>query len=288
MNKSWLPLLLLLLLSCTNEIELKQSDYTPKVVVDGYIESGGYAYVYLTKSSPFLTEYDSASIRATFLNTATVTLKCSNGDSEVLTLRRQNSFFPPFVYNSIRMKGIVGETYTIEILTNGKTITSSTTIPSPPTIFNTQMIPKTDSSGLIQFEMLDGSTETDYLFIRYRSLLADQNFHPAGVPVYKVKDSRNVIGLRVYRCDETNLYLTNNKKLPYFKWPRYVFSKKDTVMIRVGTVDANSYKVLISLFADQSLKDNPFALNSAGTESNIVGGIGRWTGIGMAPIQVYP
>lgn len=288
MNKCWLLPLLLLLLSCTNEIELQQREYTPKVVVDGYIESGGFAYVYLTKSSPFLTEYDSASIRATFLNTATVILTCSNGDSEVLTLHRQNSFFPPFVYKSIRMKGIVGETYSIEIRTGGKVLTASTTIPEPPTLLKTQMLYKSDSSGLIQFNMLRTSEATSYLFIRYKSRLADNDFHPAGVPVFKVKESSNIVGLQVYRCDETNLYLTDTKNLPYYKWPKYLFSKKDTVLIRVGSVDLNAYKVLISLFADQTLKDNPFALNSAGLITNIEGGIGRWTGIGMATVQTYP
>lgn len=288
MCRIWFLSILLLLLACTNEIELKQVDYTPKVVVDGYIESGGFAYVYLTKSSPFLTSYDSASIRATFLNTAKVVLTCSNGDSEVLTLSRQNTFFPPFVYKSIRMKGLVGETYTLEILSNGKSITASTTIPNPPTLLNFRMVPKSDSTGLIQFDMMTETSKTSYLFVRYKSLLADKDFHPAGVPVYKVLDARSVVGLHVYRCDETNLYLTNTKNRPYTKWPRYVFSKKDTVLMRIGSVDLKSYKVLISLFADQTLKDNPFALNSSGVETNIVGGIGRWTGIGMAPVKVYP
>src|SRR5664279_2807649 len=104
MFKKWYVIFGLFLLSCSNEIELKQPDYESKIVVDGYIESNGFANVYLMRSSPFLTEYDSASVKATFMNAAKVTLTCSNGDSEILTLFRQNTFFPPFVYRTIRMK----------------------------------------------------------------------------------------------------------------------------------------------------------------------------------------
>lgn len=288
MNRLWTIFLLLSLFACTSEIELQQQDYQPKIVVDGYIESDGFANVYLTKSSPFLTEYDSASIRATFLNTATVILSCSNGDSEVLTLFRKNSFFPPFVYKSIRMKGIVGETYSLEIRTNGKVLTASTTIPVPPKVSHVRMETESDSTGSIKFDFLTDSVSIDHVFIRYRSLLADKDFHPAGVPIYKVNAPNSTVSLQVYRCDESNLYLTNTKKLPYYKWPKYQFSRKDTVLMRIGSVDTDAYRVLISLFADQTLKDNPFALNSAGIQSNIVGGIGRWTGIGMAPTVTYP
>lgn len=287
MNRLWI-IILFCLVACTNEIELQQLDYEPKIVVDGYIESGGFAQVYLTKSSPFLTEYDSASIRATFLNTATVKLTCSNGDSEILTLFRKDAFFPPFVYKSIRMKGIVGETYSLEVKTNGKVVTASTSIPAPPMVNLVRMEAKSDSAGLISFDFETNAFTTDYVFIRYKSRLADKDFHPAGVPIYKVNEPNSRVNLQVYRCDETNLYLTNTKKQPYYKWPKFQFSKKDTVLLRIGSVDVSAYTVLISLFSDQTFKDNPFALNSAGVQSNIVGGIGRWTGIGMAPTVTYP
>ena len=289
MRKNW-PIFFLLILftSCSMEIELNQPAYQSKVVVDGFIESNGFAHVFLTKSSPFLTKYDSASIRESFLNTASVKLICSNGDSEILTLFRQNTFFPPFIYKSIRMKGISGETYSLEIRSQGKVITASTSIPAMPNLTSFYMASKSDSSGVLQVTVSSDSNKLSYLFIQYRSQLDDQNFHPAGIPVYKLESSPPIFTLNVYRCDESNLTLLKSKKSPYSDWPKNYFSKKDTVFVKMGLVDATSYQVLKSLFSDLTMRNNPFAFNSEGIQSNIVGGIGRWTGIGMAALQVYP
>jgi len=288
MFKKWYVILGLFLLSCSNEIELKQPDYESKIVVDGYIESSGFANIYLMRSSPFLTEYDSASVRATFMNAATVTLTCSNGDSEILTLFRQNTFFPPFVYKTIRMKGIAGESYSLKVSINGKTVTATTTIPQPPTITAFEMESRTDSSGLIRIGIEKEAGVTNYAFIQYKSIKADQNFHPAGVPVYKMDEIIEHGSLYVFRCDENNLYMVNPSKSAYTNWPKAMFSIKDTVLVKFGLVDVASYQVLKSLFADEAVRNNPFAFNSAGIQSNIVGGIGRWTGIGVAPTRIYP
>lgn len=288
MFKNWFLLLGLFLLSCTNEIELEQPAYESKIVVDGYIESNGFANVFLMHSSPFLTEYDSASIQATFMNAASVTLTCSNGDAEILTLFRQNAFFPPFVYKSIRMKGIAGESYSLKVLFNGQTVTATTTIPQPPMLTAFKMESKSDSSGLIKIGMAKYADVTSYAFIQYKSIKADLNFHPAGVPVYKLDGGAYESSMYVHRCDENNLYLLNPTKQAYSNWPKGLFSVRDTVLVKFGLVDVVSYQVLKSLFADESVRNNPFAFNSAGIQSNIVGGIGRWTGIGVAPTRVYP
>ena len=90
-------LIAVLTLACTSEIELDQPYYEPKIVVDGYIEPGQLATVYLTGHSSFTTESDSATNRATFLSNTTLTLTTASGDSEVMTLVRTNAYFPPFV-----------------------------------------------------------------------------------------------------------------------------------------------------------------------------------------------
>lgn len=287
MFKHWYVILGLFMFSCTNEIELEQPEYESKIVVDGFIESNGFANVYLMRSSPFLTQYDSTSVRATFMNAATVTLSCSNGDSEILTLFRQNTFFPPFVYKSIRMKGLAGESYSLKVSFSGKMVTATTTIPQPPTLTSFGMETRSDSSGLIRIGIEKEAGVTSYAFIQYRSIKADQNFHPAGVPVYQLDGLIYEGSMYVLRCDENNLFLVNPSKQAYSFWPKALFSIKDTVLVKLGLIDAASYQILKSIFADEAIRNNPFSFNSAGIQSNIVGGIGRWTGIGVAPTQVY-
>ena len=84
-------LLLGILNACSSEFEIEQLDYEPKVVVDGWIENNGQAKVYLTYSSPFLTQYDSTTIRETFLNNAKVTLS-TDDETEILTLYKEDSY----------------------------------------------------------------------------------------------------------------------------------------------------------------------------------------------------
>ena len=86
-------ILVLFCASCQKDVDLDQPSYQEKIVVDGYIETGRSAMVFLTMSSPFLTHYDSVSIRNTFLNYAKITLVSSTGETEVLTLFREKKFF---------------------------------------------------------------------------------------------------------------------------------------------------------------------------------------------------
>ncbi|HBG87734.1 MAG TPA: hypothetical protein DDW62_09320, partial [Marinilabiliaceae bacterium] len=44
--------LISLLASCVKDVELEQGSYEPKIVIDGYIESGRGANIYITRSSP--------------------------------------------------------------------------------------------------------------------------------------------------------------------------------------------------------------------------------------------
>jgi len=273
--------------SCRTEVELKQGEYEQKMVVDGWIESGEFANVFLTLSSPFLTNYDSASISKTFLKYAKITLTCSNGESEILTLFRRDSYFPPFVYKSIRIKGIAGSTYHLKVEYKGQTITASTSIPEPPNLQDLRMIADSDSSGNLELSVLPSLSEKTRLFIQVKSKMADKNFHPSKIPLFQIPIGESIQIIHMERCAETNLYLTNNNSTVYKGWNRYAYSLNDTVLVKVGSVDMESYLVLKSIFADESVRSNPFAFNSAGIQTNIEGGIGRWTGIGLSPVQIY-
>ena len=142
-------LLLILLSACSKDIEISQVAYTPKIVVDGWIEHNNYAKVYVTRSSPYLSDYDSTSIMETFINHAKITVTDSDGDSEILTLFRDNNSFPPFVYKSIKLKGKTGKEYHLTIEVENKLIEASTTIPVPPDVVLLRSDSISDSSYMI-------------------------------------------------------------------------------------------------------------------------------------------
>lgn len=277
---------LFLLASCHKDIELDQPAYEPKVVVDGYIEQDRTAYVFLTQSSPFLTDYDSASIVNSFLNYGKVTLTSSDGEEEILTLIRQDQFFPPFVYRSKKIKGKIGVSYRLEIKIKGKELTATTTIPEQPEIKSVRFKTDIDTLGYVEYLVDRKNQETIHLFSQIRSLKVDQTFHPSGNPMYSYND--NFTGekwVTVWRSRESQMYLDKLEDYYYNNdYPHYQYSDSDTIWLKIGAVDQTSFDVLSSMFLDLANRENPFAFNGSGIVTNIEGGIGRWTGISTAPI----
>ncbi|MBZ4675924.1 MAG: hypothetical protein JG782_543 [Anaerophaga sp.] len=272
--------------SCQKEVELDQPSYRRKIVVDGYIETGRQAHVFLTLSSPYLTHYDSASIRETFLNYAKVTLTSSTGEEEVLTLFREDRFFPPFVYKSIAIKGQEGETYHLRAEVKGRIVTATTTIPQAVAVVDTRMTQISDTTGFVEFATNPPNEGSYYLFTRVKSRFADSDFHPSFNPLSRVKFTQNPpVWQRILRSSELGHYFSDPKSSFYDPYDWFEYDRRDTVEIIVGTVDSVSYRVIESLFIDRVNQENPFAFNGNRIETNIEGGIGRWTGIGITGIE---
>ncbi|WP_066629578.1 DUF4249 family protein [Labilibacter marinus] len=272
-------LLLLLTVSCSKNIEIEQPYYEPKIVVDGWIAEGGFANIYLTKSSPFLTNYDSASIRATFVNYAKLTVSNSKGQSEILTLFRKEQFFPPFVYKTTQLRGEVGETYHLKIEVEGKVITSTTTIPDLPNVTNIVTEEVSDTTMNIEVEVQDEASINNYYYSEIKVQSWDSIFHPSSLPLTRDTEFNGKEGLiRIYRSsqpDPLNIYnIESHRNLPL-----YEFSQKDTAFLKFSCVDASSFHVLNDIYLDGVNSSNPFAFVNKKTGTNISGGIGRWTGL---------
>lgn len=285
MQKALIVMALYCLWGCSKEIDLNQSSYDSKIVVDGWIEQNQPAYIFLTKSSPYTSAYDSVSIRQSFLNYAKITLTSSKGEEEILTLYRQNQFFPPFVYKSVYIKGQIGVTYNINIEVLGTALIASTTIPSAPLIEAARYTAETDSTGYIEYKTEKQVPTNLYLFAQVKSKKADNSYHPPMNPMktlYPDKTYNNWNTL--WRSNETTLYSIVAQKDFYTSYPTYQYSKMDTVWLKIGAVDSISNQVLVGLFKDKTNNGNPFSFNGNEISSNIEGGIGRWTGIGTAPI----
>ncbi|MGQ1783781.1 MULTISPECIES: DUF4249 family protein [unclassified Saccharicrinis] len=267
------------LFGCSRDIEVEQPYYAPKIVVDGWIASGDFANIFLTQSSPFLTEYDSASIRATFVNYAKLTVSNSQGDSEVLTLFRKDEFFPPFVYKTTRMRGEVGETYHLKIEVGGKVIESVTTIPLLPNVTDVLPVEISDTTMNIDVEVDDDASLTNYYYSEIKINSVDSIFHQASFPLVRDTEFNGSKGLvRVYRStqpDPLNIYNIDMVR----NIPPYEFSRLDTVFLKFSCVDESSFNVLNDIYLDRINSGNPFAFVNKETQTNITGGIGRWTGL---------
>ncbi len=275
------------MISCTKDIELEQEDYERKIVVDGWIENGKGAQVFLTRSSPFLTEYDSASIRNTFLNYAKVTLRTGSGETEVLTLSRQKNFFPPFVYKSIKIKGEVGENYHLEVIYQDNIVKAQTSIPSLPEIQDVWCSSVSDTSMIIKAKLNDKIEESNYYYSQINIKHIDTRFHPSNDPLVndnlfdgeevdlQIKRKKQSDPLNINKADDERSLLSNE------------FALSDTVYIKISQISKESYEVLNGIYMNRKVQGSPFSFVDQETNTNIVGGIGRWTGLASRNYLIY-
>lgn len=126
---------LILFSSCEKAIEFNPENPEPKLVVEGIIENGEYPVVYLTRSLNFFNQIDPSQLIGTFVRDATV--KISNGEN-THTLKEKEiqvegvSLFYYTIDSSdlaTAFKGKPDTRYNLEIVTQGETYTSTTTIP---------------------------------------------------------------------------------------------------------------------------------------------------------------
>ncbi|WP_255369923.1 DUF4249 domain-containing protein [Mucilaginibacter sp. OK283] len=118
-------------MSCTKVIDLKLGDDTGKLVIEGNItDMSGVQYVKLSRNVTFTTTNTYPPVSG-----AVVSVSDGNGTNYMFTEG------PSGTYSIASMKGITGNTYTMTVLTGGKTYTASSTM-----------------SGLIQLDSITAKT----------------------------------------------------------------------------------------------------------------------------------
>jgi len=170
--KYFFLLIAILVLSSCNTLE-SEEEFKEELTIEGYIECGKHAYVYLTVSLPFLGEIDSLDIMKAMETKAKVELKSENV-SEILTLKRDNSRYPYLYYRSNLIKGEVDENYEIKILLGGEEYTANTQVPEEPVILSMETV-KLETEESEDEKRIKLTIENDYLKnCYYRVLIKDE------------------------------------------------------------------------------------------------------------------
>jgi hypothetical protein len=275
--KKLLYLMLVAMVSgCVPESDFESVHYEPKLVIDGSIESGGFARVVLSKSASYFMAIDSANIRDLFMSTAKVTV--SNGiDSEVLTLRRDDLAFPPYVYEGTSLKGEAGKTFTLTVEADGELYTARTTIPSPARLNKLwfELSPGKDSLGYVYAQLNDPADETNYYRTFTERLQQDTRF----IPVYlSAMDDRYFDGeqftFTILRGPDN--YTDNTDDL-YFR-------RGDSVRIKLCSMDKAHFDFWRTVERELYVTGNPFSSSGNKIISNIEGdrALGVWGGYGVS------
>jgi len=269
MNKNIILILFLLFLVACEDENFETPSYIQKIVVDGWIEQGQQAKVFLTLSTPYFSDIDSTSIRKLVLTTAKVTLT-DGSISEILTLHSNSDYFPPYVYQSNSIIGTIGHSYSLKIEYGGVTVTSITHIPEPEPIDSIWFLLATgiDTAGYIKISFTDQLNVDNYYRIMTRTGNKTSKYTPVFLP--------NLDGSLVDGQDIT-LSLAGEKD----DNPLY-FNVNDTVNVKLCTIDKAVFKFWNSLYVELKNANNPFAASNTHVISNINGGLGIWAGYGVS------
>ena len=115
---------------CEKEIDIELPETEQKIVVDGGIFTGQPADVTLTWSAGYFDPIDSASLANYVITDATVTL-FDGFTTDTLHLTFDFNRPIPLVFRGSTILGQPGRTYVLTVVADGKTVTSTTTMPTP-------------------------------------------------------------------------------------------------------------------------------------------------------------
>ena len=273
MKRFYLTILIVLQLTACQNDNFETPYYDQKIVVDGWIEPNQPARVFLTLSAPYFSEVDSSSLRNLVITRAKVTV-IDGLNEEILTLRTNYDYFPPYIYEGTYLRGIIGHSYSLKVEYGGVTVTSTTQIPDSQQLDSLwfKRAPDIDTAGYIMIKFSDKPGIDNFYRILTRTGVNTKKYTPVFLPNL---DGRLIDGQTV------SLTLSNEKKGDII-----LFNVNDTVTVKFCTMEQSAFKFWNSLYSDLNNTQNPFASTSSHVISNVSGGLGVWAGYGVNTYRI--
>ena len=260
----------------------------PMLVVDGFIEDGGFPLVMVTTTLPVSEEYRSLDdVRDCIARSAKVTV--SDGENEVILTGMVNrDYFPPYVYTTGNLRGRAGKNYSLKVEYHGMTATAVTTIPESVPL--ERLVPSrsdvADTLYSLEAVFTDNPRPGDHyrLFV-YREGI-DSTYRNAFLGV--MDDS--VIGNPAPGDESLSGRPAVMSVYPPepLKWATYTpyFVSGTRVHVKLCTMDDAAFAYW-SDFADvSSFSRNVIFTSNHNISSNISGGLGIWAGYGASTMVV--
>jgi len=271
----------ILLISCEKEITLDLPASTPKIVIEGAIETNQYPYVYITKNMGYFDNVDTNTLKDILITDAIVTV--SNGiETDSLKLVYNPKYVPPLRYEGNKIKGQAGMSYNLKIEHNGKVFESATTIPPIVDIdsikfsyraeadtFGFLWVYFQDPPELGNFYRIFSKVEgKDSVFVHQTYSTGDDKLVNGQLFEYTVVRGKDpAMPSENYETD------MNSDEPPY--WAIFV---GDKITVKLCSIDAIHFEFWKSVETQYSSNGNPFAAPTT-LKTNISGdALGIWGG----------
>ncbi|MEZ4739604.1 MAG: DUF4249 domain-containing protein [Flavobacteriales bacterium] len=299
--------LVALLIACEKEITVDLPITEQSVVVEGNIENGQPPFVLLSRTQSYFAPTSTASLADVFITdgvvtvfdgvtTHTLSMICSGELSEEeLQIAAEATGISIDLLRSVNicawtvldgsLVGEVGRTYQLNVQADGKTLTSTTTIPPIVALdslwFRLALRDADDDSlGFIWARLSDPSDANNQYRWAAQRLNLGSDGEPKDdsfiAPLFSVFEDRYINGLsfdfnynrgsQAYSEAEDD----NNEEAGFFK-------RGDTVAVKFSSIDRNVFKFYDS-YANNVASAGDLFSNPANVKSNITGGLGVWAG----------
>lgn len=259
--------------SCTKDITISLPHQEEQIVVEGFIETGLPPYVILTKSSDFYSTFSLDSISNYFVSNAIVRVSDGTDTVTLYPISFDTSGVSISIYTNLAMIGEVGKTYFLWIETEGKILSSVTTIPQPLPLDSIWWEPANIPESDIFVKLICRYSDPPELgqYVRYFTKQNSQPFYPGLSSVFEdnfINGNTFDFELErgVNRNDTTQFYPG------YFK-----FTKGDTITVKWSAIDEAQFNFWRTYEFELGGQGSPFA-SPVYIQSNIVGGLGIWGG----------
>ncbi len=296
--------ILMILSSCEKEITVDLPPYQKKLVVEGNIEPGMPPIILLSRSSGYFDATDLNAYLNSFVNGAQIYMDTPLGRDtlveictsslppEILPLVEQFTGIPAAdlaalnicLYTTLDTAywGKVGHYYNLTIISEGETVTASTTIQQPVPLDSTyfKLEPNTGNYGFMWATITEpaGRGNAYRWFARRLNLSADgapkdPTFSPPFGSSFNDEFIESLTFDFAYTRPRGGTDEGNDRE-DYYTYG-------DTVVIKFTAIPFEAYEFLSAVENQQGSQGSPFASPSS-IPSNINGGLGLWVGYSPA------
>ena len=245
-------LLILVFVSCRKDVTIKLPDYQQKVVVEGFIETGSTAVVFLSYSVPYFGDFDYSTPQEAFIKGAFVTL------SDGITIDTLKEIDPNngYLYLGTKLVGKQGRSYTLKLTVGDKNYETTTSILEPAKLDSLYFkLAKTDSLGFIGQKFTEPAGSGDCYRWYAKRLGRDALYAP---PFNSVFDDKFVDGKTFEftydrgRQPDALVVTTDDPERGYYK-------TGDTVVVKLCKIGRREYDFWSTYYQNRVSNGNPFS-----------------------------
>lgn len=266
---------LLLFYGCS-DVKLPVSE--PVLVIDGWIENDKAPVVIVTTSIPVRDTLGNEDALRKYVVTWTK-VSVSDGEREVvLTGMKNDDYYPPYIYTTSSLKGEAGKRYTLKVEEyQGRSVTAVTTIPQPVALENIKVRQSnSDEAGYyLTGELRDNPDSKDYYKVFIKKSRKDSTFVPSFLGLIDDETLNSEVD-EIPINNAVNILNENQSSL---------FDEDDYIFIRFSAIDEAAHNYWHD-FDNITMAQNPLFPATSKIRSNIIGGLGHWSGYGSSTYRV--